>query len=367
MRKRLAYLVGARITPRSERHWIENPRPEFVTFAERNECAILDYGTTEQCGSASALAFLKRGLPHVALAATAAHLNKNHDAFLVSGEDVGLPLALFLRLRGIGTPTYIITHGSYFRSPKFLWLMRLIRRFRDVHFLCLSESLRKSLEKRFGVAASQTHNAGYGVDTEFFQPRADNITGRVSPAARPGNSEAVRPLIASAGTATRDYRTLVTAAAQLPVEVKIAADSAWFPASVDISGENLPPNVEARSYGNYVGLRDLYASASFVVVPLYPALHACGYAVIIEAMAMGKPVIATRTEAHSDFICEGRTGYYVPPCDVQALRDKIQFLLERPSQVREMGDNARRMISERFSLEAYCTRMEQIMGLPGRT
>jgi glycosyltransferase involved in cell wall biosynthesis len=345
MPARLAYLVGANLVPAAEQDWTKNPRPEYLTFTKRNQSTLLDYRFLETCASSPARAFLKEGKPHVALAAGATSLRGAYDAYLVSGEDVGLPLTLMMRLTGNGTPIYIITHGSYFGSWKFPWLMRLIRRFKDVHFLCLSESLRATLQTRFGISPDLTHNTGYGVDTDFFRP----------------NKAHSLPLIVSAGTATRDYRTLVKAAEGFTVRVEIAADSAWFPTAVDIDGETLPPNVEARSYGNYLGLRELYADASFVVVPLYPAQHACGYAVIVEAMAMGKPVIATRTDACSDFIIEGETGYYVPPCDVEALRGSMRYLLENPDRAREMGANARRLIAEKYSLDAYCERMETVL------
>ena len=67
----------------------------------------------------------------------------------------------------------------------------------------------------------------------------------------------------------------------------------------------------------------LYAESACVVVPLYDAVHACGYAVIAEAMAMGKPVITTRIAGRGDYIIEGETGFYVPPGDAAALRDRI--------------------------------------------
>ena len=346
MPKRLAYLVGAKLAAQIGQDRACTPRPEYAAFTERNGCTLLDLEFADRRGAA-ARGFHKRGMPHVGLAAAAAAVHRDYDAYLVSGEDVGLPLALFTRLRGIGNPIFIITHGSYFRSPKFRWLMRLIRTFKNVHFLCLAESLRSALQERFGVPADRAHNTGYGVDISFFKPRDKPAGGA---------------LIASAGTATRDYRTLVQAAEGLPAEVRIAADSAWFPSAVDITGDTLPPNVKARSYGDYCGLRELYASATCVVVPLYPSRHACGFAVTIEAMAMGKAVIATRTEACSDFIIEGETGIYVPPGDVSALRNAIRNLLDDPARAREMGCAARRLIEERFSLEAYCERIERLVG-----
>jgi glycosyltransferase involved in cell wall biosynthesis len=350
MPARLAYLIGGRIPAAPERDWSRQPCPEYALFAQRNEVSLLDFSHLQATSSSSSRLFARRGAPHIGLALAAAKMHRDYDAYLVSGEDVGLPLALSLRLLGRTTPVYVITHGSYFGSPKFRWLMRVVRRMKQVHFLCLAESLCTALSAKFGMPCDQVHNTGYGVDTDFFRPPSEPIAG---------------PLIVSAGTATRDYRTLVRAVDGMSVPVKIAADSAWFPTATDLAGETVPANVEARSYGNYRALRDLYAAASFVVVPLYPAEHACGFAVMIEAMAMGKAVIATRTAAHSDFIVEGETGTYVPPGDAEALRSAIHALLAQPELARAMGLRARRLVEERYSLAEYCARIEAAMALPG--
>src|SRR4029077_18856004 len=67
-------------------------------------------------------------------------------------------------------------------------------------------------------------------------------------------------------------------------------------------------------------LRDLYARSRFVVVPLCPSDTDNGVTVILEAMAMGRPVICSRTEGQVDVIREGQTGLYVPIGDVAGLR-----------------------------------------------
>ncbi len=163
--------------------------------------------------------------------------------------------------------------------------------------------------------------------------------------------------------AKRDYKTLVGAVDGLDVSVKIAADSAWFRSGLNIDSVNIPPNVEVRSYGDYPGLRKLYAESAFVVVPLQESVHACGYAVIAEAMAMGKPVITTYITGHSDYIVEGETGFYVPHEDRDALRDRISYLLENPDVARTMGLKARSLMESEFTLEQYSEKIAAAAGL----
>jgi glycosyltransferase involved in cell wall biosynthesis len=347
---RVAYVIPGNIKTRDS----DTPLPEFEVFVKRNGAVLLDKSQSAPQPGLTRHP-LSRLLSDFELPGAVMRIHKKtpFDAIVASGEDVGLPLALLLRSRGFKVPLFIITHGSYFGSRKFHALMMLLRRQRNIHYLCLSDSLCHHLINRFGVPERQVHNAGYGVDLSFFEPRPDRLNAET-----PSDS---LPIIASAGTANRDYRTLLNAVRGLSADVRIAADSAWFPAAVDITGQALPENVEARSYGNYTGLRQLYAQASFVIVPLYPAIHACGYAVVAEAMAMGKAVIATRTDSPPDFIVPGETGFYVPVGDAEALRERIRYLLERPDEALRMGQRAREQMAAQFSVEKYCERMESVI------
>jgi glycosyltransferase involved in cell wall biosynthesis len=165
-------------------------------------------------------------------------------------------------------------------------------------------------------------------------------------------------MIASAGAANRDYATLAAAVGDLPVQVRIAADSTWVPPVRAVGASDWPANVQARSYGSYAHLRDLYGRALFVVVPLHPATYACGYAVIAEAMAMGRAVIATRTASPPDFLVPGGTGFFTEPHDIESLRTTIRRLLENPAEAEEIGRRARAHIVETHSLDRYCDRLE---------
>ena len=320
------------------------PRSEFHVFVGRYATELVTFENIAHGGSL-ARAFAKLGRPNLGVAAAALGHQPRYRALVTTGENVGFAAALFSRFVKARIPVNVITHGSFFGSRYMHPAAFALRGNRHVRYLTLCEALRTQMIGRFGFSKDLVVNTGYGVDTEFFQPRTSQTRGR--------------PMIASAGAATRDYRTLIAATHDLDVDIRIAADSAWFPTAVDISSDKLPDNCEARSYGNYVGLRDLYAAANFVVVPLYPAVHACGLAVIAEAMAMGKAVITTRIAGRSDFIVDGENGFYVEPGDVDGLRARIRELLNDPSRAMEMGTAARNRMARYFTLEAYVDRMIQ--------
>jgi glycosyltransferase involved in cell wall biosynthesis len=75
-----------------------------------------------------------------------------------------------------------------------------------------------------------------------------------------------------------------------------------------------------------------------------------GYGVVArEAMAYGRPVVATSVGGLVDAVEDGVTGRVVSPGDPSALREKIQSLLGDPELRRRLGDEARKRARARFS------------------
>lgn len=72
-------------------------------------------------------------------------------------------------------------------------------------------------------------------------------------------------------------------------------------------------------------------------------------------MAMGKPVICTRTEGQVDIIQEGVTGIYVPQGDSKAMKDAIQSLWDDPERCEKMGKAAREFIVKHHNMEQFVT------------
>jgi 2-deoxystreptamine N-acetyl-D-glucosaminyltransferase/2-deoxystreptamine glucosyltransferase len=96
-------------------------------------------------------------------------------------------------------------------------------------------------------------------------------------------------------------------------------------------------------------LQALYARAAVVVCPSRSEGFGMACA---EAMAHGRPVVATSVGGLLDLVVDGETGVLVPPGDVAALRAALDRLLGDPELRARMGAAARRRISERFSWAA---------------
>jgi glycosyltransferase involved in cell wall biosynthesis len=96
-------------------------------------------------------------------------------------------------------------------------------------------------------------------------------------------------------------------------------------------------------------LGPLYERAAVVAVPS----HREGFGVACaEAMAYGKPVVASAVGGLRDLVVDGETGVLVPPGDVAALRAALERLLGDAELRRRLGAAGRERIRERFSWES---------------
>lgn len=321
------------------------PHQEHSLFVQRADVEYVTYDDVEHLHPGLCSVLGDQGLLNWTPAACLLKRLADADLIVASGEDVGLPLALQSRRGLLRAPIWIITHGFLVYDET---LVRLVRDAPDIHFLAIAHSIAVLLRSHYAIPAGRVHTLGWAVDTEFFRP-ADL-------------DSSVPALVVAAGTANRDYGTLIRAMQGIDVPLRIAADSAWFPQELDIAGETIPDTVTIGSCLTYRALRDLYALSSVVVVPLHAAPFACGYAVVAEAMAMGKPVIATRTAASSDFIIDGVTGLYVRPGDYRELAAKLRAVLSRPADAQRMGESARDRVAKHFSHQAYYDRLVSLIG-----
>jgi N-acetyl-alpha-D-glucosaminyl L-malate synthase BshA len=108
-------------------------------------------------------------------------------------------------------------------------------------------------------------------------------------------------------------------------------------------------------------LRDLilkyYAASDIVVVP---SLQESWGLVATEAMACGKPVIASNVGGLPDQIIDGFNGFLVPPRDPKAIADRILYLLENPSVAKRMGRNGRELAEEKYNIEKRVDKIIEI-------
>lgn len=325
----------------------QHPRRDFTALRRALAADVID--------SPPARGRIGSAIAPVTLAARAFWRARGYDCVYADGEHTGLPLAAMMRMRRRRPRLTMI--GHYLTPTKKKRFIRALGLPRVIDGIALHSRVQAPHARDCGFSEAQTPVIPYQVDTEFWQPQE-------------------RPLddaICAVGLEFRDYATLIEAARGLDVRVAIATGSPWSKRRINYDGA-LPPNVTTARY-DYAGLRDLYARSRFVVVPLQDVDFQAGIIAILESMAMGKAVIATRTRGQvgtvsgplwttdgpaydiTDQPAYDPNGIYVPAGDAAALRAAIQHLLSHPDEAARMGANGRRMVAEQMSIERFTERM----------
>jgi glycosyltransferase involved in cell wall biosynthesis len=82
---------------------------------------------------------------------------------------------------------------------------------------------------------------------------------------------------------------------------------------------------------------------------------------ILEAMSVGKPVVATDVGSIHEAVVHGKTGFLAPPRDVQTMTKHILDLILNPRLARTLGTGARQAIVARWSIDAMVERYENLI------
>jgi glycosyltransferase involved in cell wall biosynthesis len=138
----------------------------------------------------------------------------------------------------------------------------------------------------------------------------------------------------------------------------------------DLSGreakykKELKENIERLSlhhYFSFLGNRqDMKELMSQMDILIHPAINEPFGRVLIEAMAMEKPVVAYNCGGPKEIVTDNKTGYLVEPGDFAGLADKTIHLLQNSELRKQFGKAGRRRVIEKFNIERYVREMEKV-------
>ncbi len=273
-----------------------------------------------------------------------------------------------------GVPVRI--HGEHGRdvgdldgsNKTYQWVRRLYNPFVS-HWIALSRDLAGYLTGRVGISARKVTQIYNGVDAERFHPAASAVL----PAPTIPGCPFRQPehwLVGTVGRmqTVKDQTLLARAfirALELAPELKSRL-------RLVMVGDG-PLRAEAQSLLDAAGVADLaWLPGERHDVPdvlrgldcfVLPSLAEGISNTILEAMASGLPVIATRVGGNPELVVEGKTGALVPASDPEAMARAIIAYAQDPEQARAAGQAGRVAIEHRFSMEAM---MEAYHGLYDR-
>jgi glycosyltransferase involved in cell wall biosynthesis len=323
----------------------ERPRADYLELARGFNADLIDYARARELAGRFGKLLERAGGPDLVLAWACFQLRERYKLIVTDGEQIGLPLAALLKFfspRQRPRHQMIVHILSVPKKQFFLDKLRVqsaIDRFlvyarRQQQFIC----------DRWSLPKERVPFTPFMVDSAFFSAQA------VRPQPRK------RPMICAVGLERRDYPTLLQAVEGLDLDVVIAAASPWSKRSDSTAGQHIPANVTVRKFTQFE-LRQLYADSSFLVMPLEDVDFQAGVTAILEAMAMERAVLCSRTLGQTDVVVEGETGLYVRPGDVTALRATIQTMLADRVATARMGQAGRQLIEREMSLDRYVERL----------
>jgi glycosyltransferase involved in cell wall biosynthesis len=261
----------------------------------------------------------------------------DYDHVFAWPERIGLPLALIHKVAFVHRDVVLVAAWPSRGGKAFM-----LRRLRvHTHLRAIMTGSTAQLEiaaARLRVPRQKLHLLPQPVDELFWRPSPEVRTN----------------VICSVGSTGRDYETLFTAVRGLGLELRIAVGRGDMRdrAMERRLAVKLPANARIEHLSP-AGLRNLYASARFVVMPLEDVESDAGVTALTEAMAMGKAVIVTRTRGQIDVIEDGEQGIYVRPGDPRALRGAIEYLVAHPEEADRMGRAGRALVEKRHTLNEY--------------
>jgi glycosyltransferase involved in cell wall biosynthesis len=144
----------------------------------------------------------------------------------------------------------------------------------------------------------------------------------------------------------------------LPLRLEIIGEGPMREPLEALARQESIGNVEFTGYLSGALLQDHVRAATAVVVP--SQWYENNPRSVIEAFALGKPVIGARIGGIPELVRHGDTGLTFTPGDVQALRGCIDEMLAQPARAVDMGRRGRHLVETELSPERHYAGLMQV-------
>lgn len=127
--------------------------------------------------------------------------------------------------------------------------------------------------------------------------------------------------------------------------------------------EDFVSRAKLKKIVKFTGLQqgqDLVNILSIMDIFVHPSLNEGVSISIMEAMSMGKPVVATNVGGTPELVIDKKTGLLVKPKDSKALAEALAKLIKEPQLISEMGKNAQERIKNNFTIEKTVRNYENL-------
>lgn len=262
-----------------------------------------------------------------------------------------------------GVPVIIHTpHGHVFwgyfppmRTRLFILLERWTARITAAMVMLTHQEREDHLN--FGIAPENKFNVIHsGINLEMFQDAGSNHTDIKAALGIPPETA----VVGTAGrlTAVKGQDVLIRAASELIRRGKRIFLVFLGDGELRQELEQLTVRLGIEEYVRFLGWRpDVAEVMSVFDLFVLPSLNEGMGRVLVEAMALGKPIVASDVGGISDLVVHGRNGCLVPPGDVLSLSAAISDLLENPEKGRIMGEHGKKIAVD-YSADAMVQKID---------
>lgn len=318
------------------------PRKDFLRLADLLDADILSYrAAAHRRGRWFERLFARA--PAWGSAVDAALRIRRYDRWFVSGEDVGLRLATLLKPFGVRGKLICLVHHM---SPAGMRQLRRIGHRAFGGFVIVSRA-QHALLLASGVPEAKIHYRHDAADDLFYAPAASPEP----PAER---------YVVACGSENRDYGTLLRAAPAIGCEIRIFGSGFWGAAEPSAAGAE-GGQVRMMERVSFPELRRHMQGAVAIVVPLNDVDYAAGVNGLMEGLAVGRPVIVTRSRGIVEYLEPIAPELTVRAADDQGLAAAINSVLVDPDRYRDDGARNRIWLVEHCALDDYAREIAAMM------
>jgi glycosyltransferase involved in cell wall biosynthesis len=257
-----------------------------------------------------------------------------------------------------GIPVIIHTvHGFAFHNQELLWRRMLFKNLERIasHFcekmIFISQPLIDWALSE-GIADPKKIVKIYsGIDLDQFQPATPDDSLRIRDKWNIGHNEAVIGIVSKLWEG-KGHEVLIAAFKEIKKDFNSAR--------LIIVGEGYLDK-KLHEFVDKLGLTDsvlftkFQANVSEIIacfdIAVLPSFFEGMGRVLLEAMAMEKPVVASRVGGIPDLVKNGINGYLTTPGDVEGLANALKKLLNDKNLAASMGKEARKGVTEKFSAD----------------
>lgn len=255
-------------------------------------------------------------------------------------------LLLILKLFGfIKVPIVAVIHypllGSNSQNKLVKYFGRnLVGGFNRMVFI--SHKIKEENIKTFSLKSDEKENRffhmDWGAETSFYKESIEV----------PSSGDEKYAI--SVGQTDRDFDTLIEAFKSIDFNLRIYS-KLGFVSKV----KNIPPNVQIFTSGvTYKELLDIYKNSRMILICFKMTQQSTlGLTSLLDALAMGKPVVITENEYLDLNVEDAKIGFTVAEEDVDGWIFKIKLLLSNNQMCLEFSENALKIQKEKYNMDDF--------------